>query len=105
MVESKYEIEKTNDRGYVLWIDEKPSICPFTPSIMVPGQIPGTASMMRMPCSTQCPSAKVAQAIQPGTSDVGLNYITSCGHNDNWKAVTEKEIPKQQNQSGILKTI
>ena len=72
---------------------------------MVPGHMPGTATMMRIPCSTQCPMAKVTEAVQPGTPDVGLNYITSCGHTDNWKAVSEKEAPKQPNQSGILKTI
>ena len=103
MIKQNYEIEKTNDRGYILWIDEKPSVCPFCPPIMVPGQIPGTASMMRMPCSTQCPMAELTNGPQPGTPDVGLNYVTSCGHTNNWRAVTEKETPKSQSLSAIVK--
>lgn len=102
MIEHKYEIENTTDRGYVLWIDDKPSFCPFTPPVMVPGQIPGTASMMRMPCSTQCPLAETVEMSQ-GDESI-LKYVTACGRENNWKDVTEKQAP-QQPQSGILKSL
>lgn len=106
MTDHKYEIEKTNDRGIILWIDNKPSVCPFTPPIMVPGQIPGTASMMRMPCSTQCPLAKIGDSPYESTNEVKpFYYITSCGHHDNSKLVIEKETPKQPTQSGLLKSL
>ena len=104
MIENKYEIEKTNDRGYILWIDEKPSICPFCPPVMVPGQIPGTASMMRMPCSTQCPLAWIDYTNIESLGGEKIVYHTMCGSCEKSTTVTVKEESKQ-NQSGILKSL
>lgn len=107
MINQKFEIEKTTDRGYVLWIDEKPSICPYCPPIMVPGQIPGTATMMRMPCSTQCPMAKITDGYKMNQSNEREScqvYITHCGSKSIERVIAEKEAP-QQPQSGILKSL
>lgn len=107
MTEQKFEIEKTNDRGYVLWIDEKPSVCPFCPPVMVPGHMPGTANMVRIPCSTQCPLAQIEESVKCDSNQSAvdvLKYRTYCGCKDITRIVSEKELPNQQNQSGLLKS-
>lgn len=103
MIEQKFEIENTPDKGWVLWIDNKPSTCPFQPMLF--GQTPmGQSVPVRLPCSTQCALARLEEDIHSGSTEKSINYTTYCGGGKTSREVVEKESPKQP-QSGLLKTL
>lgn len=53
---SKYTVEKKEGQGYVLIKDGEQTFCPFQQPI--PAQGIGGVTLMRMPCSTNCPKAR-----------------------------------------------
>jgi hypothetical protein len=56
MIMAKYTVEKKDGQGYVLVKDGEQSFCPHQQPI--PAQGIGGMTLMRMPCSTNCPLAK-----------------------------------------------
>jgi len=76
----KYTIVKGQQKEDVLHINDLQSICPYTAPIPFQGNV-GQVQIMRMPCSTQCPLAKVDQS----------TYVVSCGNTDKVFNLTEKK--------------
>lgn len=64
---TKYEIKPGQGKEKVLFIDGNQSICPFTAPIPFSGSM-GQVQIMRLPCNTLCPFAKVQ----------GDTYSTTC---------------------------
>jgi hypothetical protein len=50
------KVEQQDGQGYVLFFDNERSFCPFQQPI--PAQGIGGVTLMRMPCSTNCPLAE-----------------------------------------------
>lgn len=64
---TKYEVKPGQGKERVLFIDGNQSICPFTAPIPFSGSM-GQVQIMRLPCNTLCPFARVQ----------GDTYSTTC---------------------------
>lgn len=78
----KYTVEKKEGQGYVLIKDGEQSFCPLQQPI--PAQGIGGVSLMRMPCSTNCPMAKYRDGY----------YKVDCGGNTVSYKIEEAEEEK-----------
>lgn len=56
----KYSVSKGQQQEDILFVDGKQSICPFTAPIPFQGNM-GQLQIMRMPCCTLCPHAKMTE--------------------------------------------
>ena len=65
----KYSITKGQQKEDVLLINDLQSICPYTAPIPFQGNV-GQVQIMRMPCSTLCPHAKLVK---------NDTYVIGCG--------------------------
>ena len=82
----KYSVLFRNSE-HVLRADGRDCFCPFAPSVIVPGQIAGSGTLMRMPCSSNCPLARLELQGEQ------LKYSVSCGHSEKSFDVEPEEAP------------
>ncbi|MFY8161618.1 MAG: hypothetical protein ACOVNU_09840 [Candidatus Kapaibacteriota bacterium] len=66
---TKYTIKKGQQDEDVLNINGVQSICPFVQALPMQGQY-GNIQIMRLPCNSQCPHAKIVED----------NYYITCGN-------------------------
>ena len=66
---TKYTIKKGQQGDDVLNINGVQSICPFVQALPIQGQY-GQIQIMRLPCNSQCPHAKIFED----------NYLITCGN-------------------------
>jgi hypothetical protein len=59
---TKYTLNKGQQGEGVLMINGNQSFCPFVDPIPMQGQV-GQIQLMRLPCNTSCPHAKVEENI------------------------------------------
>jgi hypothetical protein len=69
---NKYKVVKGQQGEDVLFINGLQSICPFTPALVVGGNL-GQTQIIRLPCSTVCPFAHISD-----NDDGIIEYNISC---------------------------
>ena len=78
-----YSTKPGQGKELVLFIEGNQSVCPFTAPIPFSGSM-GQVQIMRLPCNTLCPFAKVE----------GESWITRCtGEYNALKLAKEQETP------------
>jgi len=81
--DSTYTTKSGQGKELVLFIDGNQSVCPFTAPIPFSGSM-GQVQIMRLPCNTLCPFAKIE----------GDSWITRCtGEYNGLKLAEEQETP------------
>jgi hypothetical protein len=71
---NNYKVQKGQQGEDVLVINGIQSICPFTPPLMIGGNL-GQTQILRLPCSTVCPFAH----IESDDDDITEYHITCHG--------------------------
>ena len=86
-----YTISKGQQGEKVLMIDGLQSICPFVSAIPFQGNM-GQVQIMRMPCSTLCPHAKLKDN----------TYQISCGYDVSTFTITVDDKDKEVTTSKLV---
>lgn len=99
-----YTLAEGQQGEKVLMINEKQSVCPYVPAILIKGQM-GQMQIMRMPCTSLCPLVKMSRQLPAITADEEkLYYYTNCGHGVMCYPIDE--TAENPNESGtILKMV
>ena len=93
---NKYKVQKGQQGEDVLVINGIQSICPFTPALMIGGNL-GQTQILRLPCSTVCPFAHISD------DDGRVEYNISCHGIDEALLLTSDESNK--NNDNVKKMI
>ena len=91
-----YTTKKGQQGEDVLFINGMQSICPFTPALLVGGNL-GQTQIIRLPCSTVCPFATVRQGV--------WQYIIGCNGNDVVHSLKSIEPTNDSNNDNVKKMI
>lgn len=75
-----YEVVK-DANGFVLHKDGRATTCLFQPAIITQGATMGSMNIMRLPCTTQCPHARIVSAVGEEQCDTYIISCTSIGQN------------------------
>lgn len=92
MKKNKFTTEEIKGQGEVLYKNGEQTFCPYQQPI--PTQGIGGVSLMRMPCSTNCPLAEITQ-----NTEGKMTYWVSCGNDVVHYRLEQVEA---QNQSDLL---
>lgn len=76
---TKYTTKPGQAKELVLFIDGNQSVCPFTAPIPFSGSM-GQVQIMRLPCNTLCPFARIE----------GDTYVTRCTGEYNGMTLTQE---------------
>jgi len=82
---TKYTIKKGQQNDDVLNINGVQSICPYVQALPMQGQY-GQIQIMRLPCNSQCPHAKIED---------GYYKITCSGRSESFKLQESEEEESQ----------
>jgi hypothetical protein len=94
---NKYKVQKGQQGEDVLFINGLQSICPFTPALMIGGNL-GQTQILRLPCSTVCPFAHIE------SDDDGIVEYNICCHGiDEAFLLTNDESNNNTNSSKLFK--
>jgi hypothetical protein len=91
-----YTTKKGQQGEDVLFINEIQSICPFTPALVVGGNL-GQTQIIRLPCSTVCPFATIRKGV--------WEYVIGCNGNKEVLILKSIEPTKDNNNDNIKKMI
>jgi len=91
---TKYTTKKGQQGEDVLNINGIQSICPFTPALVVGGNL-GQTQIIRLPCSTVCPFATL--------ENENSQYLINCTGSAEWYEIEEQDII--EDQSKIIKLV
>lgn len=91
----RYTTKKGQQGEQVLQIDGLDSTCPFVGGIPVQTNM-GQLNVLRMPCTTQCPHAKIS--IEESPEETKTQYHVGCSGNEKVFQLEKStsEEPKQQ---------
>jgi len=90
---TKYTTKKGQQGEDVLNINGMQSICPFTPALVIGGNL-GQTQIIRLPCSTVCPFA---------TLENNGQYLINCTGSAEWYEIEKQDIV--EDQSKIIKLL
>jgi hypothetical protein len=94
---NKYKVQKGQQGEDVLIINGIQSICPFTPALMIGGNL-GQTQILRLPCSTVCPFAH----LESDDEDI-TEYHISCHGIDEALLLIKDESSNNNNSSKLIK--
>lgn len=98
-----YTLAEGQQGEKVLMINERQSVCPYVPAILLKGQM-GQMQIMRMPCTSLCPLVTMSRQQTTVSSEEKLYYYTNCGHGGMYYPIDE--TAENPNESGtILKMV
>ena len=91
-----YTTKKGQQGEDVLFINGVQSICPFTPALIIGGNL-GQTQIMRLPCSSVCPLAVMHHEKN--------EYEITCTGESQWAKLDTIEPSKDNNNDNVKKMI